>query len=217
MAAGVCVERGDADEAVHTLFAAEVAIGVVAADLEGDGLNARFVAVKQIQQLDSEAHLLAVAGIHAVEHGRPVLRFRSARARVEGQHRVVVVVVAAHEGFQLQRVGMLFERRQLIHRFGDGVFVLLFFRHFEHDLDIIGGRKQFFVVFEFAFEVGNLLVDLRGVIRVIPEFGLIHFLGQLIQLFADMVNVEGIARGKQGFANLCQFAAILGNIYERHV
>ena len=98
-----------------------------------------------------------------------------------------------------------------------GVFVLLFFRHFEHDLDIIGGRKQLFVVFEFAFEVGNLLVDLRGVIRVIPEFGLIHFLGQLIQLFADMVNVEGIARGKQGFANLCQFAAILGNIYERHV
>ena len=54
-------------------------------------------------------------------------------------------------------------------------------------------------------------------IRVIPEFGLIHFLGQLIQLFADMVNVEGIARGKQGFTNLCQFAAILGNIYERHV
>ena len=52
-------------------------------------------------------------------------------------------------------------------------------------------------MFEFAFEVGNLLVDLRGVIRVIPEFGLIHFLGQLIQLFADMVNVEGIARGKQ--------------------
>lgn len=136
---------------------------------------------------------------------------------MQGQHRVIVVIVAAHEGFQLQRVGMLFERRQLIHRFGDGIFVLLFFRHFEHDFDIISGRKQFFVVFEFAFEAGNLLVDLRGVIRVIPEFGLIHFLGQLIQLFADMVNVEGIARGKQGFTNLCQFAAILGNIYERHV
>ena len=83
VAARVGVKGADAHQAVHALLAAQVAVGMVAADLEGHGLHAGLVAVQVVQHLHGEAHLLAVAGVHAVEHLRPVLGLGAARTRME--------------------------------------------------------------------------------------------------------------------------------------
>ena len=73
--------------------ALRIAVGVVARDLEGDGLDARLVALQQVELLDLEAHALAEAGVHAVEHLRPVLRLGAARAGVQRQNAVAGVVL----------------------------------------------------------------------------------------------------------------------------
>ncbi len=83
VAPGVGVKRRDAHQAVHALFTAKVAVGMIAVHFKGDGFNARFIAFKVIQELDGKAHPLAVAGIHAVQHLCPVLCLRAAGAGVQ--------------------------------------------------------------------------------------------------------------------------------------
>ena len=100
VAAARRVERRDAHEAVHAGLALQEAIGVVALDHDICRLQAGLVAVEIVENFIGKAVCLGPAGIHAVEHGAPVLRLRAARARVEGQQRVVRVIFARQQGLQ---------------------------------------------------------------------------------------------------------------------
>ena len=97
------VERRQPHEPVHALLGRVEAVGVVAGDAEGRGLDARLLARARLQQLDLEAAPLGPAHLHPQHHLRPVLRVGAARAGVDGHERVAGVVVAGEQPLLLGR------------------------------------------------------------------------------------------------------------------
>ena len=92
--AGVAVKRRNAHKAVHALFGFEISVRVCARHAERNALYARFVAREIVEFLVSEPVLVGVHLIHAIEHLSPFLRLRAARARVQRENGVVMVVFA---------------------------------------------------------------------------------------------------------------------------
>src|SRR5690606_14672529 len=90
VASALRIERGDADESVNAALCLEISERVLAAKLERGGLDARFLALQAVEKFDPEALLLPPAAVHAQEHLRPVLRFRSSRTGVDGHDRIPV-------------------------------------------------------------------------------------------------------------------------------
>ena len=101
------VERRDADQAVHAGLALQVAVGVLAAHLDGGRLDARFLAREQVDDLGLEARPLRPAQVHAHEHLGPVLRLGAARARVDGEDRVLPVLGPREDDLQLEGFELL--------------------------------------------------------------------------------------------------------------
>ena len=156
---------------MHAFFAAQIAIGVVALYLKRDGFDARFIAFQDINQCGFKAHVLAVAGVHAVEHPRPVLGFRAARACVQGQDGVVLVIVPAHQRLQRQGVHLLLQVTGVGIHFSHDARVLFLQRHMKHQGKILPGVFQGFILLNFVFQPGDALVDHRGALQVVPEAG----------------------------------------------
>ena len=104
VAAGRLVERRDAHEPVDAGFGRHQAERVVAADGEGGALEARLVARLVVHDLAAEAAALGPAQVHPEEHLGPVLRLGAARARVDGDDGVLLIVLAAQELLRLGRV-----------------------------------------------------------------------------------------------------------------
>ena len=86
---------------MHAHLGLEPAIGVVALDLDGGGLDARLLALRLFHELDLEAVLLGPARVHAQQHAGPVLAFGAARAGMDFQIAVVGVGLARE-----QRLGL---------------------------------------------------------------------------------------------------------------
>ena len=93
MAAGGGVKRRNADQAVNAFFRFQIAVSIVAFDAEGCTLDARFVAGLHVEDSQFITVPFGPAGIHANQHLRPVLGFRSAGTGVEGNEGVAVVVL----------------------------------------------------------------------------------------------------------------------------
>ena len=91
VAARVRIERRLAHQAVHAVLGAQVPVGVVAGDLERRALDAGHLALGLLEHFDAEALALAVLGVHALEHLRPVLRLGAARAGLDVDEAVVRV------------------------------------------------------------------------------------------------------------------------------
>ena len=102
VAAVVGVERRLAHQAVHAGFGAQMAVGVVAADLERGALDAGDFARRFFEQLDLEALALAVAQVHALEHRGPVLRLGAAGAGLDVEKAVVRVHRVGEHAAELQ-------------------------------------------------------------------------------------------------------------------
>ncbi len=79
--ARVRIERRDAHQAMHARFGLQPAVGVVALDHDGRGLDARLVAGRLLDHLDVEFPALRPAHVHAQQHARPVAAFGAARRR----------------------------------------------------------------------------------------------------------------------------------------
>ena len=209
MAAGVGVKGADAHQAVNALFAAQIAVGMVAAHLKGNGLEPGLVALQNIQQLHRKAHALTVAGIHAVEHAGPVLRLGAARTGMQGQHRVMVVVLAAHQRFQLQGVGIV---AQLFQHFADLRHhgrIVRFLGQLHHHLDVVALGYQPLIMLDLGFQLGNFAGHMGAALQIIPKSRLALLLMQLGQFLLHMVDMQTIAHivqlGAQGF----QIGAVL--------
>ena len=176
------VERADAHQPVHAAFGLEKTVGPGPADHQRRALHAGFVAGLVVHRGDLEALFLAVAVVHAQQHGRPVARFGPARPRVQRQERVVGIELACHQGLQFDVLVLLFKRGDL-------------FGHLDHVGMVLGHvafvRQQAGHQFQ-LFLVGNeLLVRPRhrlqrvlavdggpGRVLVVPEVGCGHPLRQ---------------------------------------
>jgi hypothetical protein len=86
-------------------FPLEVAVGVVADDVQGRTLQARLLAILALDQLRLPAPQLCKAHVHAQQHFGPVLGLGSAGAGVDGEPCVIRVFRGAHFHGQLELVG----------------------------------------------------------------------------------------------------------------
>ena len=147
------VKGRDANEPVYALFRLEVAIGVLAIHLEGDGLHARLVAIQHVQLAHGPATAFAIAHIHAIQHLRPVLRLRAARARVQRENGVYGVIRAfehllhAHGLDGLANRGGL--RLDLVHE----TVVQLLFRHLDERAEVVIARLELVIALQLVLKL----------------------------------------------------------------
>ena len=78
-------------------LALQKAVRVFPVYLEGNRLDAGFVAVKGIQDLHGQSLLVNPSGIHAVKHAAPVAGFRPACPGVKRHDRVIRVIGPGQE------------------------------------------------------------------------------------------------------------------------
>ena len=193
---------------MHAGLALQEAVGVVALDHDVRRLQAGLVAVEIVENFIGKAVCLGPAGIHAVEHGAPILRLRAARARVEGQQRVVRVIFARQQGLQtgLLHVGLELgiARRQLLEH---GVVVFLQ-RHFADGHQVVPFAAHGLELVALALErlrAHDGLLRARG---VVPEAGGLRHGVQALQLVEQALRHKGGAQLLELRLQVVQFALI---------
>src|SRR5581483_1428204 len=142
LAPRVRVERRDADEAVHALLTGQEPVRVPALHDEGRRADARLRSRVRGVELDLEPATFGPARVHAQQHLGPVLRVRTARARVHLADRVTFVVLTGEERAQLQLVERgPHARDRLLDLRLDGV-VALFATQLEQRLRVVEVRAE---------------------------------------------------------------------------
>lgn len=163
------IERRDSDQAVDSNLAAQVAIGVIAADCEGDPFDAGFLAVLCVEQLHLVAPLFGPAQIHSQQHLGPVTGLGPAGPGVDRDNRVAGVVVSAEHPPQLGIVEPLLEFANFAIGLGRGVAVARFVGELEQNLGV--GEKRLGVDKErdLALESALLAQQLLRALAIVPQ------------------------------------------------
>ena len=206
--ARVRVKRADAHQAVYALLAAQEAVGVLTGDFHGDGLEARLVAVQQVDDLHVKAVALAVALIHAAEHLCPILRLGAARAGMQGDISVVAVVVAAQQRLQAQLRQVLRQLLDLLASLGHEIGVSHLLGQLHRRLHVVRTRDELAVMLQLVLDDAHLLGDLRGALQIIPEIRFVHGLVQLHLLLPEALDVQRAAHLGDARSDLPQLLAI---------
>ena len=120
---------------------------------------------------------------------------------MQAQHGVVVVIVAPHQGLQLQRVRLFFQAGQLRADLLDHFLVVFLPGQFHHRIDIVRGAQQAFIVRQLVLQMAQLLVHPGGTLGIVPELRLVHLLRQLVDLFLHVIDVQGFSRGQDALAD----------------
>jgi hypothetical protein len=125
---GVAVERRNADEAVNPFLGLQIPIGELAFDLEGDSFDALLLFL-EVEDLILESGGIEVATIHAIQHGGPIARFRSARSGFDGQIGVRAIKFLRQECRQLEVFDATLQRVELGKHLGEHAQVVFGFGH----------------------------------------------------------------------------------------
>ena len=135
----------------------------------------------------------APAGVHSVEHERPVLRLGAAGAGVEGKDRIAVVVFAREQEFETHALLGLLDLGELMLDFlGIGLVVLLDC-HFGKRDGVLQLMCELFVFFHAVLQLLDLLQDLTGILLIVPEVLGVGLFFQLCCLFAGLVDAQRAA------------------------
>ena len=175
----VGIERRDPHQPMHAGFGLQPAIGVVAADLDGRGLDAGLFALGLLEIFDLEAVLLGPARIHAQQHRGPVLALGAAGAGMDFEIGVEAVGLAAEQRFELAAGDFLLQGFQRGLGLGHDALIVLGLAEFDHAdivlelaLDLADAGKR-------ILQRGSLLHQLLRLLRIVPEIGVF---GELVQL-----------------------------------
>src|SRR5512136_2951663 len=91
-----------ANEAMDAVFCPEVAVSVVALDLQHGALYPSLFAGRRIQHLGMEAPSLRPPDVHPQQHLRPVLRLGATGTGVESHNRVPAIVFATKKQLKIE-------------------------------------------------------------------------------------------------------------------
>jgi hypothetical protein len=191
------VEGGDSHQTVNALLRLQVAVSRLALDLERRAFDAGFLPRLHVEHVHLEAVPLRPARVHAREHLGPILRLRAARAGVDREQRIAVILLPLEHRAQLE---LLESRLDLLQIAAPLRFELLV-RLLGEEVDELGevGRP--------LGQVGPggdpLLVlvgfrdDYARIVRPIPEPRGGHTLVELDQALLATLDVKGTpgARG----------------------
>ena len=172
MAAAGGIKRRHTHQTMHARFPFQIAVGVLAVDLNTGTLEPRFVTVLVIQNFIGETAFFRPVGVHAVKHFRPILRLGSAGSGVKGKNSIVRIVFPDKQRCQALRFtfgfhvlhtgGTFFQKRQialLIRQFNEG------------DRIVILGHQPF-VPLDRVLQIGGTLRHRLRFLHIIPKPGL---------------------------------------------
>ena len=142
MAARIRIERRLAHQAMHAVLGAQVPVGVVASDLERGALDARHFSRRLLEHFHAVALAVAVPGVHALEHRRPVLSLGAARARLDVHEAVVRVELVGEHAAELEIADFLFQLGDVLGDSAEGRVVVLGSRHLEEPARIAQRRSD---------------------------------------------------------------------------
>ena len=156
---------------MHAGLALQVAVGVVALDVQRGAADAGFVVAQLVDDLGLVAVTLGPAAVHAQEHLGPVASLGAAGAGLDPEVGVAGVLRPAQHRLQLEvvepssracassAVQLGLEAGILLGQLGQG-------------LEVADGGFQLLERLEQAVERLELLDDLLGFFRIVPEVGL---------------------------------------------
>src|SRR6266436_8682558 len=150
-------------------LALEISVGELTRDLDGRGLDARFLAREEIHHLGLEPHSLGPPQVHAGEHLSPVLGLRSARARVNGEDGVLPVLRTREHDLDGKGLEVLLKGDETLLDAGRLALVAGLRRHFPQHTEILGFADQLLEASDRPREIGALLHERLGLAAIIPE------------------------------------------------
>ena len=163
------VEGRKTHQTMHAAFAPQVAERVRAGDLDRGALDAGLFAGHQVDDVRSEAALLAPAQVHAHEHLRPVLRLRAAGAGVDGDDGVPVVIRARERELELQIVELALDIGRVTFDIRGSGFVLFWFGEIEQLQKLADARFEAAPGFDTRADGGEATHRILSRLLVRPE------------------------------------------------
>ena len=157
-------------ETVDAAFGLQHAVGVLAANRDRGGLEARLLARARLEQLVLEAPVGRPAQVHAEEHLGPVLGVGPPRSRVDLQDRIAGVVLSGEERVLLEPPELAFER---VDDLGD-LRAELALTEGEELLRVVVLALEALVALELPRRACVLGRDASGPGLVVPETGSAH-------------------------------------------
>src|SRR5213083_1426467 len=109
---------------MHADLAGEQPEGIFAVHAERGRLNASFLAGLVVVQDRLKSLAFGPAQIHAHKHLGPILRFGSARARMNGHDRITRIVLARKQSFSFEAIDALAKSIDLTAKIGFYVLAL---------------------------------------------------------------------------------------------
>ena len=95
---------------MHTVFAFQITVGIIAFDIYSNGFYASVISLKKLRYGSLVAMSLCPTQIEAHKHLRPVLALSSASSRIYFQHHAELVLLAAEHIAKLKFLDRLNER-----------------------------------------------------------------------------------------------------------
>ena len=195
---------------MDAVFSLQVAVGVIALDFDGGGLDAGFFALQQGGDRHLVAVALAPAEVHAHEHGRPVVRLRAAGAGIDGKDCAEVVAFVPQHILEFQRLhgldGLGEGGIQFAGFIGFDGFVLAaadtVLREVVQDVQVVHEGSGLLEVRHPGLHAGELLEEAFGGLGVVPEIGGQAFLRLLLHFLPFAGDVQALFEGVQAFAQV---------------
>lgn len=170
------IERGNANQAVHTAFGGEKPESVFALDPHRRGFEPRAFTGRQVNYSCAESLALRPAEIHAQQHFGPVLRLRAAGSGLDGHDGVQAVVLPGEQSERLQFRDKGVGRGDFALDFVEQGFALghvgLFFGKTKIRFDVAQRAFELFVRSDNLFRGFALLQDSLRLFLVLPEIRL---------------------------------------------
>ena len=207
---GPCVKGRDPHQAVHAFFSLEIPVGFVAFHQHGHALDAGFFPRLVVQDRDFVALAFGIAGIHPVQHPRPVAGLRPAGTRMQFQDGVGAVIFMGKQDLDLEFLHTLRS---------PGIFFLCHFHELFIEV-ILEHRSRFgqavilflkrLIGIHDVLQPVALADDTLGLFLVAPE---IRLHGRIIQA-SDLLF---LGRQIQRLSKGCQFFLICGEILSQFI
>ena len=212
----VGVKGADAHQTVYAVLTLEIAVGVLTFDEDGGGLDARLVTGLVVHQLIGIAVPLCPAGVHPVQHLRPVLRLGAAGTGVERQNGVVAVVLAGQQSRQPPLTDLLLQRLVAVGHFLQLAGVVLLLRHFAQGQRVLPLGNQLVVLLDLVFQPLHLPAHLLAPLQIVPEALLLRLLlelGKLLPRLGDAQCLFQLAQRRLQSQQLLLILVVLNNCH----
>ena len=188
-------ERADPDQAMDPGLASEIAVDVFPLDVNSDRLDTSHFAIFAVNDLGLIAMGLGPHQVHPHEHLGPVARLGPARARMDGDIAVAMVVRPAEHRpqLELEEVGLGLLRR-LAHLEVEIVAAVLL-GQLDQGGEVVRLAHQGFERLDHAVERLQFQDDDLGLLLVVPEAWPLHHRGEFV------ASLDLVAQVKESLVN----------------